>query len=436
LNWATNGELMEEEDIDSRSEVVRDYLEQVPSGLIRWGSAVISTVLLIVILLTWLIRYPTLVRSDFKLTTQLAPKPVVARIDGRLEKLLVVNHQSVSSGQLLGFLESTARHEEVLQLEKELNTFRQLSEKGDFKSLDTLSLASLEHLGDVQTAYQSFRQQFAQLNSLLGKGYYREKTQLLQRDISELETMNLHQKSQYRLYERDAALAESEFAMNQKLFKDKVIAKLDLDREESKMLTKKLPLKNIETSILNNNAQIRSKKNQLLDLDKQVLEQKESFHQSINTLNSSISAWKNRYLLIAPTSGQILFSNNLQEKENIKMGTELFQLFENSSSYIGTLTIPQDNSGKIKLGQRVLIKFQSYPFEEYGMVEGRISSLPQLSTQDNRLFFALVELPNGLRTNHNKTLAYNYGMTASGEIITEDLRLIERIFYTIRRIFN
>jgi HlyD family secretion protein len=294
---------MEDEDIDNRSEAVRDYLEQVPSGLTRWGSLVISTILMIAILLTWLIRYPTLVRADFKLTTRVAPKPVVARTDGRLEKLLVTNHQIVSSGQLLGFLESAALHKEVLILEKELNIVRQLFENGDFKGLDTLRLASLEHLGDVQTSYQTFRQQFAQLNSMFGKKYYSTKIDFLKRDILELETMNHHQKSQYKLYERDAALAESEFVMNQKLFKDKVIAKLDLDREESKMLAKKLPLKNIETSILNNNAQMRSKEKEIIDLEKQALEQKETFRQSINSLNSSIATWRNRYLLISPTSG-------------------------------------------------------------------------------------------------------------------------------------
>ena len=61
------------------------------------------------------------------------------------------------------------------------------------------------------------------------------------------------------------------------------------------MLAKKIPLKNIETSILNNNAQIRSKENQIIDLGRQVTEQKEIFRQSINSLNSSISAWRNRY---------------------------------------------------------------------------------------------------------------------------------------------
>jgi HlyD family secretion protein len=114
----------------------------------------------------------------------------------------------------------------------------------------------------------------------------------------------------------------------------------------------------------------------------------------------------------------------------------VFTVFESDTAYVGLLTIPQDNSGKIKMGQRVIIKFQSYPYEEYGMVEGVISSFPQLSTQDNKLFFAFAQLPQGLKTNHNKVLTYNYGMTASGEVVTEDLRLIERIFYSIRKIFN
>jgi HlyD family secretion protein len=424
------------ENIDIRSEVVRDYLEQVPNGLIRWGSAVISIVLVTAISLTWLIQYPTLVRADLRLTTKIAPKPVVARIDGRLEKLFVTNHQFVSHGQLLGFIESTAHHEEVLQLEMELQRARKIFESSNFNSFDTLSFASFEHLGDVQMAYQDFRIQFVQLNSLLGKGYFNKKIEILKRDISELEIMSRHQKSQHQLYAMDASLAEDELAMSKKLYNEKVISKLDLNRDESKMLAKKVPLKNIETALLNNNAQIRSKQNEIIDLEKQVFELKESFRQSINSLNSSISVWKNRYLLISPSSGEILFSNNLQEKENIKINTELFQVFENNSVHVGTLAIPHENSGKIKVGQRVLIKFQSYPFEEFGMIEGRISSLPQLSTQDSRLLFAFVELPNESKTNHNRLLTYNYGMTATAEIITEDLRLIERVFYTIRKVFN
>jgi HlyD family secretion protein len=392
--------------------------------------------LLIAVLLTWLIKYPTIVRCEFKLTTQLAPKPVVARTDGRLEKLLIHNNQIVSANQILGFIESSAKHDEVLDLEIELKTINDLVVSKVLYGYDTLKITPRENLGEVQSSYQAFRQQLAQITSLLGNDYYEDKRKLLETDIADLRAMNQYLKGQYLLYERDAALAENEFKLNQKLFKERVIAQLDLDREESKALAKKIPLKNIETSQLTNNAQIRLKQKEVVELDKQVREQKENFLQSINTLRSSIATWKNRYVLISPTHGKITFNSNLQEKDNIKTNTEVFTVFESDTAYVGLLTIPQDNSGKIKMGQRVIIKFQSYPYEEYGMVEGVISSFPQLSTQDNKLFFAFAQLPQGLKTNHNKVLTYNYGMTASGEVVTEDLRLIERIFYSIRKIFN
>ena len=425
-----------EKELDISSEAVRDYLEQVPNSLVRWGSVVISSILLIALLLTWLIKYPTIVRCEFKLTTQLAPKPVVARTDGRLEKLLIHNNQTVSQNQILGIIESSARQNEVIDLEVELKTINDLVISKAFYGYDSLKVTPKENLGEVQSAYQAFRQQLAQITSLLGNDYYENKRKLLETDIADLRAMNQYLKGQYLLYERDATLAENEFKLNQKLFKERVIAQLDLDREESKALAKKIPLKNIETSQLTNNAQIRLKQKEVVELDKQVREQKENFLQSINTLRSSIATWKNRYVLISPTQGKITFNSNLQEKDNIKTNTEVFTVFESDTAYVGLLTIPQDNSGKIKIGQRVIIKFQSYPYEEYGMVEGVISSFPQLSTQDNKFFFAFAQLPQGLKTNHNKVLTYNYGMTASGEVVTEDLRLIERIFYSIRKIFN
>ena len=97
------------------------------------------------------------------------------------------------------------------------------------------------------------------------------------------------------------------------------------------------------------------------------------------------------------------------------------------------ISIPQTNFGKVKKGQRVLVKFQGYPFEEFGAVEGQVATIAQVPTADNQSFMAVVSLPNGLKTSSNKRIVYKTGMTASAEIITEDLRLIERIFYQLKR---
>jgi len=81
-----------------------------------------------------------------------------------------------------------------------------------------------------------------------------------------------------------------------------------------------------------------------------------------------------------------------------------------------------------------LIKFQGYPYEEYGMVEGKINTIAQVPSADAVSFFATVTLLNGLRTTSNKILIYRNGMTASAEIITEDLTLMERFFITLREL--
>jgi len=45
-------------------------------------------------------------------------------------------------------------------------------------------------------------------------------------------------------------------------------------------------------------------------------------------------------------------------------------------------------------------------------------------------------LPNGLKTSYNRELIFDKEMRGSAEIITEDLRLIERVFYQFREIFQ
>lgn len=47
-----------------------------------------------------------------------------------------------------------------------------------------------------------------------------------------------------------------------------------------------------------------------------------------------------------------------------------------------------------------------------------------------------VELPNGLKTSYNKELVFDKEMRGSAEIVTEDLRLIERVFYQFRELFK
>ncbi len=74
-----------------------------------------------------------------------------------------------------------------------------------------------------------------------------------------------------------------------------------------------------------------------------------------------------------------------------------------------------------------------YPFQEFGIVAGRIESVTEMSKDTAVL---RISFPKGLVISSQKTIPFRNGLTASGEIVTEDLNLIERLFYEIRRVMK
>jgi HlyD family secretion protein len=75
------------------------------------------------------------------------------------------------------------------------------------------------------------------------------------------------------------------------------------------------------------------------------------------------------------------------------------------------------------------LKFQSYPFQEYGSVQGRIEFISHIP--DEKGYLAKVSFTNGLTTTYKKKIQYRDGLTASAEVITQDMRLLDRLYYSI-----
>jgi len=100
-----------------------------------------------------------------------------------------------------------------------------------------------------------------------------------------------------------------------------------------------------------------------------------------------------------------------------------------NTQYYAEINIPQSNLGKVKLGQQVLLKFPSYPFQEYGSIKGQIDFISNIATDSG--YIAKVSLPNALHTSYSKEVQFREGLQADGEIITADMRLLQRFYYNI-----
>lgn len=167
----------------------------------------------------------------------------------------------------------------------------------------------------------------------------------------------------------------------------------------------------------------------MLELDNQAAQQQAVFMQALNTLKNEVADWKRDYLLIAPVTGKVSFSEFIQEKEELKANQTVCYINPVNTTSYAEVFIPQSNFGKARIGERVLLKFQAYPFEQYGSVEGIVSFISPVATDSG--YAAKVDLPKGLTTNFGKEIQYRDGLLSSAEIITENMRLLQRFYYDI-----
>jgi HlyD family secretion protein len=87
-------------------------------------------------------------------------------------------------------------------------------------------------------------------------------------------------------------------------------------------------------------------------------------------------------------------------------------------------------SGKVKTGQRVNIKLTGYPYLEYGMVRGIVTSKSLVPTGDS--YIIEITLPDGLRTLYGENLEFTQNMQGTAEIMTDSLRLLQKIVNPFR----
>ncbi|MBC7935014.1 MAG: hypothetical protein H7Y86_06610 [Rhizobacter sp.] len=95
------------------------------------------------------------------------------------------------------------------------------------------------------------------------------------------------------------------------------------------------------------------------------------------------------------------------------------------------LIIPPKDREKVSIGQKVILKFPSYPFKEYGSVVGKIGSISNQSSCNGYLIKLV--LPDGLTTLNKKKILYEAGLQADGEIVLSETSLLGRFYYGMRK---
>ncbi len=419
--------------LELRSDEVHEVLSKRPASIIRYGLTIIALVGIIGILASWYIKYPEIIKGNVVITTEIPPIKVIPRASGRLQKLLVKPNQLVNQGDFMAEIENTTRLENlpVLQtLSKQLKSYLQnTATKVNFPSTALT-------FGDLQTEYNNLLKNYQEAERLLNDAIYVQRKRILTQQIADYQKLVLINQRQVEINKEEFKNVEIKYNADKKLYQEKVYGKLEFLNFENTFLQKKKDNENYAKVLVENSLILSEKQNQLVELDFEYLQKTRSFRdniqQSIQNIDNLLANWQQNYVITAPSQGKLSFLKNLTENQMIRTGDTLFAVLPQKGKIVAFADVSAQNFGKVKVGQQVIIKLVNYPFEEYGSIAGYIQAIE--ATPMGNQYRLKIFLPKELQTNYQKTLPFRSEMAGSVEIITEDLRLLERCFYGLRKI--
>jgi len=416
-----------------RSEEVQDILTRVPHWMIRWGTVLIFGIIVMLFFTSWFLKYPDVVATEVVITTNIPPEKLVAKTSGRIEAILIKDKTTIQENTTLAVIENSANYKDVFLLKKLMDNAKS---NGRF-SFEPLKNAQL---GEIESAFAVFQKDYIanDLNANLQPFQVENNAQKSESvQIKERLTLLLQQKD---ITEQELKLQKNEITRYTTLKSKGVISEQEFESKKLNYLQAEKNYKNLLSSI----SQLKSS---LIDNAKatqgtQINETKEEVNlgrnvtQSFYQLKKAIRDWELAYTLKSSIAGEVSFLQIWTENQNITAGDNVFSIIPTTEKgYVGKVKAPALNSGKIKVGQQVNIRLFNFPDREFGVLTGKINNISLVPDKDGNLLID-VTFPKGLQTSYKKQIPFQQEMKGSAEIITEDLRLIERILYQFRSVFK
>ncbi len=423
---------------EERSDMVRDILGKPPNWVVRIGITVVFVVVSLLFIGAAVLSYNDITTARITITSKNPPIYLKANVSGRLTNVLVEENQYVEEGQILAEIENTANFEDVLFLKRQLENFNP-----ENKTLDSLKkeFPSSLNLGTMQLAYIEFLTKFQNFMLFKALSPNKKESQIILQQLKEQKTFLSKQEDQRKILEEDLELSKKTFERSSFLHKKGVISQAEYEEASRSYLSDKQRHETFLGGISNTRIAIANFNSLLTKSTIQGKEFQSNYRQGIDnalqSLSNELLLWEQRFLIKSPIDGKVTIFDIWSTFQNVEAGEVIFTIVPiDIDKIIGRLTLPIRNSGKVKEGQKVIVKLDNYPFEEWGSLEGRIisiSEVPKLNQVDEYTLY--VEIDN-LRTSYNKTIEFKQAMQGSAEIVLEELTLLQRILYQLRGLFS
>ena len=416
------------------SEEVRDVLSDPPKAILRWGNTILFGFIVVLLLISWFIKYPDVITTQIVITTNIPPEKLVAKILGKIEAILVTDKATILKNTPLAVIENSANYKDVFLLKSIVDSIDIDKNKFPFDKLKSAQL------GEIESFFAVFQKESIadDLNAKL-QPYQVEGTAQSYEAIQLKERLSLLE-SQKSINQNELVLQKSDLDRYEKLYTKGIIASQEMEKQRLLYIQSQKNYKGVLSTI----STLKSSLNELYKNSKttQINESKENVNlernviQAFYSLKKAIKDWELNYVLRSSIDGKVSFLQLWAANQTVNAGDNVFAVIPtNESGYIGKVKAPAQNSGKIKVGQTVNIRLANYPDREFGIIKGVVGAISLTPDAAGNLLIN-ISLPKGLETSYKKQIVFQQEMSGTADIVTEDLRLIERLLYQFRDIFK
>ncbi|NDV17432.1 HlyD family efflux transporter periplasmic adaptor subunit [Muricauda sp. TY007] len=411
---------------------INELIEKKPNWLIRCGIGGMLLLLLLFLVAAWLVKYPDVLVAKVTIVTPRPPIDILSKINAPIAK--VFGHKendTVSKNSPILLLESTTHYGQFLLLQETMGTIG-AADKNDTRHW-------LDSLGSLQPAYNSFALARLRLEYYNRERPFDKRIESLKK-IASGNTRGLRFVENYLGSSRkDFESKRTEFNRYKQLYDKGVISASEFEQVKQTLAQKEMGYANDHKALNSERLSIANLEREILELGLQQKEHEQqlqlAYQNTLNELKSQMEQWELQYLIKPPIKGKLSYFNNLNEGDFLASGERILTIIPLQQDKLqATGVLPSENAGKVKKGDKVVLKLDAYPYHEFGTVEGvvkRISEIPMENTYN-----IVIDLPQKLVTNYDNKIVFKQRLGATADIITKDQSLLQRVFYQFENLFR
>ena len=413
------------------SEEVQDIMCKMPSRMVRQGTGILFVVIALLFVGAYFIQYPDIIVTNVNIVSANPPVKVVAQTNARIQRLFIQNDETIKENESICLLENPADYNNMLTLKTFLDRLDTTTDI--FRSATDILHAESLQVGELQPGYAELYQSLHDYSFFIEKNFIAHKVAQLQSQVKYQDDLNKELHNRDTLLKQQLRLEAKKFATDSMLAKEKVLAPLELDNSKKELINKQLNADAIRSGLIENKLQQSEYIKTISELQQQETQYENDLQQKIfedvKKLRAQWQMWQQKYLIKSPVTGKAVFFNVWKENQYVNANDPILMVVPPVQQYVVKASLPIDGAGKVKADQKVLIKLSAYPYNEFGMLQGKVKHISTVALDTS---FALeMTLQKGMVTTANKQIPIQPQLTGLAEIVTDNKNILTRVFEKI-----